>query len=335
MKTLITFLNHHEYIKSLIIVGLFALLFKLYESYKQRKYIKEALIKADLADEKITNNKTKKIISFYKFRNKIVITKFNKAKSTIDFSEKKQLLAEIFQKEIIKIIRIKNKIYLYLANWNYKIKLDMKNVLFGFDGESLIKKDQDEANSMFIFGLSGSSKSTFVRSIINQIKRIYTNSEVIIFSPKPADFPNFNVFDESQTEDFLNSLKELENKRAEAEKNKTKLDKKYLIVADEAHILNENKEICEILNKLILIGRSQKIDLILSSQKGTTSDYKNLHISQTKVKICMRNTESLSFAKTIFSEETARDSFFNLVPIGFGFIKTPSISGRKIKFYYE
>lgn len=323
-----------------IAVGIFTAIFLLTLYLRRRqnqKKIEEAFIKADLADEKeITKNgKTQKIkfINYSSRRNKIVLKSFNKGKSSHDFLEKKQLLTEIFHRDIISIERKKWDIVFQFADWDKKIRLQKDKFILAYDGQNLIFKNQED-NSMFCFGFSGSGKTTYLRSLISQAKRIYPNVEFKIFTPKPSDFEHY-CFNEHNLDEFLENLNLIENERAEAEKNKTKLQTKYIILADEAHLLNSNKEICELLNKFILMGRSQGIEVWLSSQKGTVSDYKNLHISQTKIKISVRNTESLAFAETIFTSEVARESYFNPLNHGFGYVKTPNIKGTKVKFYYE
>lgn len=326
--------------QTLIAVGVSTALVLLYFYLKKRqnqKKIEDALIKADFADEKeITKNNKSLKIKFIKYsqrKNKITLKNFNKGKSTHDFLEKKQLIQEIFEKDIISIERAKWNIILKFADWEKKILPDKRKMILAYDGENTIYKDEQDC-SLFCFAPSGSGKTTVLNSYINQAKRIYPDVKFIIFTPKPSDFQEY-CFNEHNLDEFLEQLNLIEKLRDEAETSKTKLQTKYIILVDEAHIINNHKEICERLNKFIFLGRSQGIETWLCSQKGTVSDYKNLHISQTKIKISVRNTESLSFAETIFTPEVAKESFYNPVPYGFGYIKTPSIKGTKIKFFYE
>lgn len=324
----------------IIIFSMVALFLYFYLRIRsERKKIEQALIEADLADKKeiIKDGKTK-IIKFAEFKIKkdqIVIKKFNKGKSTHDFLQKKQLLSEIFDRDIIEIVRDHWKIRISTADWSKLIVSDPKNIVLGFDGKTKILK-LDEDNSMFVFGLSGAGKTSVILSFIKQAKRLFKNLELTVFTPKPQDFWfSDNLYTEDEIDFLYQRILKIETERSEAERSKVKLEKKHIIVLDEVHILNFRKDLCESINKLILLGRNQGIEIWLLSQKGGISEYKNLHISQTKIKISVRNTESLAFAETVFTPEIAKETYFTPLSQGFGYIKTPSISGSKVKFFYE
>lgn len=265
----------------------------------------------------------------------IIFDIFNYSQSTIDFYKNQYRLEELFQCEFVRFVRKNNfKVSAIKADWNKIKKKEQSKILLGTNGEEKIFQEETE-NSFFNFGLTGSGKTFFNKNcIISQYKKI--DAEIHIITNKKTDYSNCYTYDlEKERNDFKKILLEIEARRRNWEQNGIINQKPILIVFDECQYANEDKDFVEYINRIIRTGRSQKINILLSTQSGTVSSIRNIEINLVGIKIAQRGVESLAFGETIFPKEVAEKAFHIQQPIGFGFLKTTKYKASKVRFYYE
>lgn len=321
------------------ILIILALIWWLLKSNKKSK-IKTSLISLGFGfqGERKESQPTKPQGVRWKNKNKeIVFYLFNYSQSTIDFYKNQHRLEELFQCEFVKFVRPSNfKVRAIKANWkNFKKETKEQNrILLASNGEDKIFQEDIE-NSIFNFGLTGSGKTFFNNGcIINQYQKL--GAEIHIITNKKSDYKNCYSYDvDKEKNGFKKILNEIETKRQGWEHSGITNQKPILIVFDECQYANEDKDFVEHINRIIRTGRSQKINILLSTQSGTVGSIRNIEINLVGIKIAQRGVESLAFGETIFPKEVAEKAFHIQQPIGFGFLKTTKHKASKVRFYYE
>ena len=306
--------------------------------YKNKK-IEEAFVKAGFGDEKNKKRNGKDSIiqrfKYFEFKNKLFIYKFSKSFTTFDFYKKIQLFNELFEADFIEFQRNSRWVVTGIkANWKRKFKLKNDDICIGTDGKENLTLDKDQL-SIFCFGIQGSGKTVYLKSLIRQIERVYKNNEKIVISAKPSDFSEYNCLSYNDEKILIEKLKEILEQISTSELLRKKLDKTYIIFCDECQFLMASKEACQLITSIVRISRSHGLFILLATQSGKITELSNLPISLMSVKICVRNTESLQFAESIFNSDIAEQSYRIPVEKGFGFIRTTTHRSRKVKFYYE
>jgi hypothetical protein len=325
-----------------VIAGLvfLALALWLYTSNKKNRKIKDALFQLGLGYKRFNSdgvNQTPQEIEFKNGKKELTFKKFNYGFSTLDFYKKQQALEELFGVEIVDFERVNQfKVIARKADFKSSITKDPKertDVLIGFDG---IKKHSfDENRSAFIFAPSGTGKTHFLKNgPIKQLEKM--GAKIHIITSKKSDFENaYSYHNPKDFEQFKQILKDTEEKRLHWEEIGFR-NKKYIVfIFDEVQEANDDKEITSVIKSWVRVGRSQNIWVILASQSGTVASLRNIEVNLIPIKIAVRYTESVAFAETIFTPELAFKSHHIKQPMGYGYIKTSSYVGGKVRFYYE
>ncbi|MBL7544124.1 MAG: ATP-binding protein [Bdellovibrionaceae bacterium] len=269
--------------------------------------------------------------------NKLLFKKFNYGFSTLDFYKKQQALEELFGTEFANFERVNQfEVIGQKADFKSPIVKEIKqrtDILIGFDG---IKKHFfDENRSAFIFAPSGTGKTHFLKKcIISQLEKL--DNQIHIITSKKSDFDkSYSYHNPNDLQDFKQILKTTEEQRLWWEEMGYK-NKKYLVfIFDEVQEANDDKEITSVIKSWVRVGRSQNIWVILASQSGTVASLRNIEVNLIPIKIAVRYTESVAFAETIFTPELAFKTHHIKQPMGYGYIKTSSYTGGKVRFYYE
>lgn len=304
-----------------------------------RKQIIKGFVRINFHDEVEKESNEGKKVKIQKFGylhlfNHIYFYSFNPSLTTIDFENQKTLISELFNKDIVEFKRIRKFLIRgTFANWNIKLKPDLKKLLIGTDGSKKLFLHTEEC-SLFVFGRMRRGK-TFLLSncFLKQFERIYgANLEKIIITAKISDFKDGEALSYREELNFIDKLKEIENLIQEAEQNRQKLTKKYVIICDECQFLS--KESSELIKSLIKISAVHGVVIICSTQSGKITDLQNIPISLMSVRISVGQTESEQFASSIFPPELAKRSYFNFIPKGWGYVRNSDCCS-KVRFYYE
>lgn len=325
-----------------IIAGLvsLALVYKVISSIIKNQKIKDALFQMGLGYKRYNSdgiNQTPQEVEFKDAKNELVFKKFNYGFSTLDFYKKQQALEELFSVEIVDFERVNQfKVVARKADFKSPITKEIRertDVLIGFDG---IKKHFfDENRSAFVFAPSGTGKTHFLKNcIIKQLEKM--GASIHIITAKKSDFIEAYSYDNPQDlEQFKQILKSTETDRLGWEEIGFRNKKPLVFIFDEVQEANDDKEITSVIKSWVRVGRSQNIWVILASQSGTVASLRNIEINLIPIKIAVRFTESVAFAETIFTPELAFKSHHIKQPMGYGYIKTSSYTGGKVRFYYE
>jgi hypothetical protein len=313
------------------------LILLLIKHYK-KKYIKKAFIRINFHNEKhIYDLKTKREVikkefNYFKIRNALYLTKFNPSLTEHDILEQSQLVKELFNQEVISVERTKLRTFkITLANWNMKMKPNKNMVLLAHNGAKELLAHEKEDLSYFIFAKPRKGKTYYVQNnLIKQYQRIYPKNELIVISSKKEDWTD--CFSYENEDLFIKKLQDIDEERKILDTERKKFDRKIIIVCDE--IQNLCKESSKYITKAVREWASQGVVVILATQSGKSSDLNHLPINLMATKISILETESQSFAQTIFPEPTAKNSFFNRIEQGYGYISNSNYIG-KVKFYYE
>lgn len=319
---------------------IFSILSFILDKLFPNRKIRKALIQSGFAETKNLGEAKTETIKFKIKKDHVLFSVFSKKLSTHDFYSKKAYLDELFKLNFISFERVSiDKIKAYFARFDLKYKVLKWETCIGFNGREKISTT-DLMNSYYLYGKSGSGKSTLLKSLLKQYMRISFIPKILILTGKPSDFADFQqrakIFSYSSEDLILfdQELKDLELKRQEAEKNQDFLKKRYIIIADEFHFLENEPDIQKGLYNLIRTGRSQKITVFLCSQSGLSSQFKHLNINMVSTKISVGRPESLALAHSLFGEN-ADSIFFNRIPQGYGYVSNDNVSGELVKFYYE
>lgn len=305
---------------------------------KEEKEIQEYLLKTKFVDsslEEIFEVKIQNKKQFVEFKN------FNPNYSTEEFYKNTKMLNECFNKEFVVFYRkdIKTVVGIF-SNWNMKYKVRLGEICLGINGLEKISIPYD-TSSFYIFGKSGRGKSTYLKSLINSYSKFAVNPRIIIISKKldfKDDYPEAEqfIYDEEGIQKFKEILEEIENHRGNCERlQKHRMFYEPIIVVDEFQFLENEKEVLKKLYEFIRVGRSKLIRILLASQSGLSTQFKELNINQVAVKILLGKPESKAFAQSIFPNEIAEKISTESIDKGFGYINTDFHNAQKIKFHYE
>lgn len=314
--------------------------FNAVKNYLQNKKIRNALFQLGLGYKRHNAdgiNQTPQEIKFKNSSNELVFKKFNYGFSTLDFYKKQQALEELFGVEIVDFERVNQfKVVGKKADFKSPIVKELKertDVLIGFDG--LKKQFFNENRSAFIFAPSGTGKTHFLKNcLIKQLEKM--DADIHIITSKKSDFERaYSYHNPQDLERFKHILKSTEESRLQWEEMGFRNKKPLVFVFDEVQEANEDKEITSVIKSWVRVGRSQNIWVILASQSGTVASLRNIEVNLIPIKIAVRFTESVAFAETIFTPELAFKSHHIKQPMGYGYIKTSSYVGGKVRFYYE
>lgn len=317
-----------------------ALVYWIITSITKNQKIKDALFQLGLGYKRHGAdgvNHTPQEIEYSNSKTELVFRKFNYGFSTLDFYKKQQALEELFGVEIVEFERVNQFTVIgKKADFNSPLDKEIKDrtdVLIGFDG---VKKHFfGENRSAFLFAPSGTGKTHLLKNcIIRQLAKM--GSTIHIITSKKSDFEkSYSYHNPQDLQNFKQILKSTEEERLVWEEMGFRNKKNIVFVFDEVQEANEDKEITNIIKSWVRVGRSQNIWVILASQSGTVGSLRNIEINLVPIKIAVRYTESVAFAETIFTPELAFKSHHIKQPIGFGYVKTSSYSGGKVRFYYE
>lgn len=272
-----------------------------------------------------------KYFIFYKW---ILFYKYNQGKTLQDFMREKDIFQDAFGIQISDIRRtFLRTILITKADYSKKLKRSKNQILLGWSGDSYIYLKEKQDTSIFISGTMSYGKTILLKSVLSQFPKVYPDfNKISIYTSKPEDFEHSLTYEQNEDE-ILDDLKKYEEQRQYHSLNKLEM-KPTLIIVDECQ--NLSKEMASTLERLIKLGRSQNIFILMATQNSNISDMKNVSIANIAVKIICRNSQSIQSAEQLFDKSNAEDSYFKIVPLGYGFIKTVSIrTGKMIKFYYE
>jgi len=321
---------------ALVVLAIFSAVAK----YRKNRKIKDALFQLGMGYRKHNTdggNQKPQEIEFKNGRKELIFKKFNYGFSTLDFYKKQQAIEELFGVEIVDFERVNQfRVVGRKADFKSPITKEIKertDVLIGFDG---IKKHSfGENRSAFIFAPSGTGKTHFLKNgPIKQLDKM--GADIHIITSKKSDFENaYSYHNSNDLEQFKQILKSTEQERLHWEEIGFRNKKHIVFIFDEVQEANDDKEITSVIKSWVRVGRSQNIWVILASQSGTVASLRNIEVNLIPIKIAVRYTESVAFAETIFTPELAFRSHHIKQPMGFGYIKTSSYVGGKVRFYYE
>ncbi len=315
-------------------------IFAIVNNSAKNKKIKDALFQLGLGYKRHDpdgSSRTPQEIEFNDAKNELVFKKFNYGFSTLDFYKKQQALEELFGIEIVNFERVNPfKVVGRKADFKSPITKEVKertDVLIGFDG--IQKHFFGENRSGFVFAPSGTGKTHFLKNcLIKQLEKM--NADIHIITAKKSDFDRAYSYQNPQDlENFKNILKKTEEDRLKWEEIGFRNKKHIVFIFDEVQEANDDKDITSVIKSWVRVGRSQNIWVILASQSGTVTSLRNIEINLIPIKIAVRFTESVAFAETIFTPELAFKSHHIKQPLGYGYAKTSSYVGGKVRFYYE
>lgn len=305
---------------------------------KKEKEIQDYLVLTKFVDSSLKEEFEIKI----KNKSQIVeFLNFNANYSTQEFYSNIKMLNEVFQLEFVQFHRLSlKKIIGVYSNWNMKYEVPSGEICLGINGLEKIKIPYD-IGSIYVFGKSGRGKSTYIKSLINSYSKFAINPRVVIISKKldfKEDYPEAEqlVYDEKGIKRFNEILDEVENHRAKCVKyEKHRMFYETIIVCDEFQFLENEREILKKLYEFIRLGRSKLIRVILGSQSGLSSQFKELNINQMAVKVLLGQPESKAFAQTLFPSDLAEIITNEVIQKGFAYINTEYHQPQKIKLHYE
>lgn len=304
---------------------------------RKNKNIKDALFQLGLGYKKHFDGQSPQELKFKLKKHKLIFNRFNYGLSVLDFYKKQQAIEELFGVEIVEFQRTNQfQVVGKLGDFNSPIQKTIKersDVLICFDG---VKKHYfEESRSAFLFGLSGTGKTHLLENcVLKQLRKM--DSEIHIITSKKSDFEAaYSYHNPQDLQKFKEILRVTEELRLGWEEAGIRNKKHIVFVFDEVQECNDDKEITTVIKSWIRVGRSQNIWVILASQSGTVASLRNIEINLVPIKIAVRFTESVAFAETIFTPELAFKSHHIKQPFGFGYVKTPSYVGGKVRFYYE
>jgi hypothetical protein len=328
MKNL-NFMNDHMELIVLFSIIALCMIIIFINKYLSTQSIKKSFIEKGFAQK--TNESYR--FSYIKFFKTYYFYRFNLAKASADFHQAQSFFNEILNEEFV---RFERKYIFFVgavvkgitANWDIKIVPRQKDFILGTDGVGVVMA-LPEQTSFFVFGFSGSRKTTLIRSYLKMLKRIYQQTLIITISGKEEDFKEGNDFLYDNESSFLEILK------TQVEEQRQIKDKRTLVVViDEAH-LSSTELRKYVTNTLIKMGRALKIYCFISTQSPRLGDLKDLDVSLSTIKILNRQAPTYESCESVFGKEIADLQHNKAIPHGFGFVVSTSESPKKIRFYYE
>lgn len=302
---------------------------------KREKEIQEYLLLTKFVDSSLKEEFEIRI------KNQIVeFINFNANYSTEEFYSKIKMLNEVFELEFVEFHRVGlRKIVGICSNWDMKYHVPRGEICLGINGLEKLKIPYD-IGSILVFAKTGRGKSTYIKSLINSYAKFATSPRIIIISKKydyKYDYPEAEqfVYDEEGIQRFNEILDEVETHRANSEKLQRRMFYETIIVADEFQFLENEKEILRKLYEFIRVGRSKLIRIIIGTQSGLSSQFKEININQISVKLLLGPPESKSLAQSLFPNDMAEKISNEVIEKGYAYINSEFYQPQKIKLHYE